>query len=227
MTTFFRRCFTVPIVAVWGILFMIPSAWADLIIWTDWTSADTTSATGTAGAVGVTFSGAIDPPANTAGGTNFWVINSAIYTSAPEVDNPPPDSDIIRLTGGGGAGIQTLTFSIPLVDPVMAILSLGQTGVVVTYDFDAPFDILNSGAGFFGGGVLNELVGDILQGREGHGLIQFAGTFSTISWTIPSSEFWHGFQIGFAETVPEPMSIWLMMIGLIGLGAMVRCKARS
>ena len=226
MTTFFRRCFTVPIVAVWGILFMIPSAWADLIIWTDWTSADSTSAAGTAGAVGVTFSGVINPFAQTAGGTFFWGVNSAIYTSAPEVDNPPPDSDIIRLTGGGGAGIQTLTFSIPVVDPVMAILSLGRTATVVTYDFDASFDILNSGAGFFGGGVLNELVGDILQGREGHGLIQFSGTFSTISWTIPSSEFWHGFQIGFAA-VPEPMSIWLMMIGLIGLGAMVRCKARS
>lgn len=227
MTTMICRYAAVWMVAVWGAVLLTAPVSAAPIVWTDWTSADATSAAGTAGGVTVTFSGLINPAAQTAGGTNYWAVNSSIYTSVPEVDNPPPDSDIIRLTGGTGAGTQTLTFSQPVVDPVMAIMSLGQTSVEVRYEFDAPFDVLNSGPGFFGGGILNELAGNVLQGFEGHGLIQFSGTFSSISWDIPLPEFWHGFQVGFAAQVPEPMSIWLLAVGLIGLGSMLGRKARS
>jgi hypothetical protein len=190
------------------------------VIWANWTVADATSAAGTIGGIGVTFSGNINPAAQTAGGTNFWAVNPAIYT-APGLDNGPPDSDIIRLTGGTGTGLQTITFSSAVTNPVMAIMSLGQPGLEVQYDFvDAPFDILNSGPGFFGGGILNELAGDILQGFEGHGLIQFIGTFTSISFNVPFPEFWHGFQIGVPGAVPapEPATLALLVLGLAGLG---------
>lgn len=198
------------------------------VIWADWTSADATSAAGTIGGIGVSFSGNINPPAQTAGGVNFWAVNPGIYT-APGLDNGPPDSDIIRLTGGTGTGLQTIMFSAPVENPVMAIMSLGQPSVQVQYDFvDAPFDIRNSGPGFFGGGVLNELAGDILQGFEGHGLIQFIGAFTSISFNMPFPEFWHGFQIGVpgAAPVPEPGTLALLGLGLAGLG-LVRRRRRG
>lgn len=190
------------------------------VIWTDWTSASAVAAAGTLGGINVSFTGNLNPVAQTAGGTFFWGTNPSIYT-APGLDNGPPDPDIIRLTGGTGTGVQTITFSAPVTNPVMAILSLGQSNVEVRYDFDSPFDIRNSGAGFFGGGILNELAGDILQGFEGHGLIQFIGTFTSISWTMPIAEFWHGFQIGVPTIngrVPEPGTLALLGLMLAGLG---------
>ena len=221
-----------PAVLAWPIfavcLVLSQSAAATLINWVDWTSADSISATGTANGVTVDFTGNINPAAQTSGGTNYWANNSSTYTSVPEVDNAPPDSDIIRLTGGSNTGTQTITFSIPVVDPVMAILSMGQFSIPVRYDFDTgvSFDILNVGPGHFdgaGNGSLTELAGDVLEGREGHGLIQFNGTYSSISWTIPAAEFWHGFQVGIADAdgpdpIPEPATLALMSLGLAGLG---------
>lgn len=202
--------------------FWAQPSFAAVISWTDWTSANATSASGAIGSVAVSFSGNLNPAAQFSGaGTNFWASNPTTYTSVPEVDNGPPDSDIIRLTGGTGTGTQTLTFSQAVVDPVMAILSLGQLGIPVNYVFNAAFDVLNVGPGFFDppplNGSLTELAGNILQGQEGHGIIQFPGTFTSISWTIPNGEFWHGFQIGIAGPgpgVPEPGGLPLAVLSL-------------
>ena len=197
------------------------------ITWADWTTASAVSASGTIGLVGLSFSGNISPAAQTSCGTNFW-IPSAPYLSAT-VDNAPPPCDIIRLTGGAGTGTQTLTFSSPVTNPVMAILSLGTPTLVVTYDFDADFTILSFGPGFFGGpGTLSKPASTILSGVEGHGAIQFTGTFTSISWTIPTAEFWHGFQVGLPAAIPEPSSVVLVLAGLMSLGAMrIRRRVRS
>ena len=200
------------------------------ILWTDWTTADASTASGTAGAVAVSFTGSINPAAQTAGGTNFWAVNSSIFTSVPEVDNPPPDSDIVRLTGGTGTGLQTISFSSPVTNPVMAIMSLGRPTQTRTYVFgDEAFEVLNSGTGFFGGsaaGSLSEIAGNTLQGIEGHGVIQFIGTFTSIDWTIPTDEFWHGFQVGIPpQVVPEPLTFSLLVGGLAA--AALRSRLRS
>ena len=214
-----------------GLLLLASTAKAEAapIIWTDWTTADASSASGTAGAVTVSFSGNISPAAQTAGGPNYWLVNSAVYTS-PEVDNAPPDSDIIRLTGGTATGVQTITFSAPVVNPVLAIMSLGQPGFAVTYVFgDEPFDVLNSGTGHWGGnpaGSLFEDPGNVLRGIEGHGIIQFNGTFSSISWTMPIAEGWHGFQVGIPASAPEPGILGLLGSGVAAL-ALRRNRTRS
>lgn len=164
-------------------------------------------------------------------GTNYWSPNTP-YISA-QVENAPPGTDIIALVGGVNQ-TYTVTLSAPIKDPIMAVLSLGNPNLNTTYDFDSPFDIVSEGAGFWSGGSsadrLRELAGDILEGNEGHGTLQFIGTFSTFSWTVPTPENWHGFTFGIRTTtalepndpptrVPEPATLGLAAAALLGLVA--------
>ncbi|HLO85120.1 MAG TPA: PEP-CTERM sorting domain-containing protein [Nostocaceae cyanobacterium] len=197
-------------------------AFAQNVSWTDWTSATTGlngSATGSLSLpnqspITVTYRGEV-LFAQTNGGINYW--NPATPYVSPTVPNAPPASDIIALVGGNQR-VNTITFSSPVKDPVFGIVSMGQFGIPVRYNFDAPFDVLSFGPGYWGNGPLTELPGNILQGREGHGVIQFQGTLSSISWTTPVAENWHGFTVGAKKSVPEPTTaLGLLFLG--GLGA--------
>lgn len=222
------------------------SAFAATYYYVDWTSASvaTGSATGTitlpdSSTVTVNFQ-AIDADgtdgtlygAQTSGGINYWIPSTPYLSS--QVENAPPDSDILQLAGGLSQ-LYRVTLSEPIKDPIMAILSLGQPSVTTTYDFDSPFTIVSQGAGYWGGTgtSLVQLPGDILQGNEGHGTIQFIGTFSTFGWTVPTPETWHGFTFGIRTTerieptepptgVPTPAPVALLGLGLIALVATAR-----
>ncbi len=207
-----------------------PAAFGATIDWTDWTAAtpgNPGSAVGTITSHGITvsYSGEVGA-AQTAGGTDYW-------NSAPTpylVPNAPPDSDIIRLWDGSSNVLNTITFSKPVLNPVMAILSLGQPAYPVRYDFDTPFNVILSGRGHWGGnpaGSLFEEPGDVLLGIEGHGVIQFPGAISSFSWIDQPGEYWHGFTVGIAglpgpSAVPLPNSLLLGAFGLLGLALLRR-----
>jgi len=128
-------------------------------------------------------------------GTAFWTANnSAPYVSA-SVLNGPPACDIIQLQGGSSSTYE-ITFSEPVSDPIMPVLSLGNHGAPTYYDFDRQFQVVSSGTGYWGSGTFRADPGEVLLGAEGHGTIRFIGSIATLSWTVPRPEYWHGFTFG-------------------------------
>jgi hypothetical protein len=135
----------------------------------------------------------------TEGGIDYWSPD-APYISE-EVENPPPTPDLLQLQGGVNQ-IYRVTLSEAIKDPIMALVSLGQPSVTITYNFDVPFTIVSQGAGYWGGSdtALAGQPNNVLEGSEGHGTIRFLGTFDQFSWTVPTPEYWHGFTFGIRTT---------------------------
>ena len=166
------------------------------IEWVDWVSDDRSQSTvvGNIGNVEVRFMGDILSALLGADNEpNYW-IPSIPYVSSL-VTNPPITTDMIRLVGGPGH-VYVLEFSQPVTDPVVAVVSIGRPGTAAFLDFNDPFNIVSYGPGPWGDGYLIQKAGDILEGQEGSGVIQFLGSFSRIEWTVPEVENWHGFTIG-------------------------------
>ena len=205
--------------------------------WTVWSPTYTAgypgSATGTMDGVTVSYAGEVNgsignPPC---GGvcfgypswnpTSTWV--GGIVTSAPA-----PDDGMIQLIGGGGTGAitDTIVFSSPVLNPVIAIWSLGQGGGEAEFDFSTAPTFEAGGPSAEYGGVPVVVSGSITSGYEGNGSVAFLGTYSSISFTNPNSEDWYGFTVGSA--VPEPSTWAMMTLGFAGLGfAAFRRKAGS
>lgn len=188
------------------------------IDWNTWT----TNGSGNIGGstpVTVTYTGEmsgvyIDYPSWTPG-TTF--ADGTVVSNAPVASN-----GIVRLVGGGeGATVDTITFSQAVTNPVFAIWSLGQGGINASFNFIGATPVLVSGgnsAEYGGSGI--SVSGNSVFGNEGNGTVQFMGTFTSISWTNPTSEDWYGFNVGIAgvSAVPEPGSVGLLLAGLTLVG---------
>ena len=211
-----------------------PNAGAVPYYWTDWTSWNPEGGT----AIGI-----ITPSSGPAVTVNFQALTSTgatgsflgvadsslwlpstAYTSA-QVDNGP-NYEGLQLVGDFNMTYR-VTLSEPIKDPLMAVTTLGAANDSATYVFDSPFTILSQGPTCcWGTGSLAQLPGNVLEGFEGAGTLQFLGTYSTFSWKVPDPEFWHGFTFGIRTTealeptpsVPEPGTCALFMAGLGLLG---------
>jgi hypothetical protein len=205
------------------------------VVWTDWVAGvegPNGSATGTllvnGTTVGVSYVGEIAFIQTDANATNYWQPDEP-YKSAT-VPNAPPPGDIIALSL---ATSKTITFSQAITNPLFAVVSLNGNG----YRFDRDFQILSFGEGFWGNGTLTKADAGAgffqLNGSgEPHGVIEFQGTFSSITWTSLTDEYWNGFTIGVrglaptAVDAPEPSALALLLPALPIVGMVAR-KRRS
>lgn len=217
------------------------SASAAVVTWTDWTSLTTAApgAVGVMGGINVTVGAAAalgpmnqlqGPGANCtntapgASNTNYWTEPNAgdkPYTGG-SASNAPTACEQISLNPANSI---TVSFSSAVSTLYMALLSVGQGGLPVTYDFDQSFVIDSEGQGFWGNDATDGVLGanDALTMREFHGLLRFSAPVTSLTFTTNPGENWHAFTFGMAQAaVPEPMSLALTGLALLAAGAAAR-----
>jgi PEP-CTERM motif len=212
---------------------------ADVVYWTNWTSATVGSPTGGSATgtitlpggttITVTYSGEVTSETEVNGtatsGYPSW-LPASTYADGTVVQDAPTYRDIIAQNGGAGTGVNTITFSEPIAGPVMAIWSLGDGSDDANYTFSGaePFTIIAGGPSdeYGGSSIVPNGGADSVTGAEGNGTLQFVGTYSQITFTNTNNENWYGFTIGVDGLAPPPVpepSTWVMMIlGFAGLG---------
>lgn len=197
------------------------SASAAAINWTDWTSAVEPVATGTltfgATSVGVTLAAPVQWGfAQTNGGTDYWT--GSAYTIS-SVNERPTGTDLIALDQGGTV---TINFSQAVLNPYLALLSWNYN----SFTSPSSFTVVSQGCGYWGCGSAQNLTSNSFNtSGELHGILQFQGTFTSLSFTSGTNyEFWHGVQVGAdaVGAVPEPATWAMMLLGFAGIGFAMR-----
>lgn len=211
---------------------------ADTIYWADWTSRIIGQTTGSAqgtisvpsNPVGVTYTGEVTSETRTDNSYPSW--GPAASFTGGDVGNAPPPGDIVTQYGGPGTGVNTITFSQAIHNPVMAIWSLGNPGTVTQYVFPS-----NELVNIQGGGPNNEYGGssiylvtgaNAITGNEGNGVIEFIGDYNSISFTNPINEGYYGFTLGIVGiAVPEPATPTLFATAVVALCTLRRRGTRA
>jgi hypothetical protein len=165
--------------------------------------------------------------------TNYPSWTPTTTFSGGIVGNAPPAANNSIQIEGGVSYTESITFSSPVADPIMAIWSLGQGGDQASFNFtqSEPFTIVAGGPSAEYGGSSITAVGNSVFGSEGNGVVQFNGTFSTITFTTPSFENYYAFTVGedatlTGATVPEPGTFSLLGLGLCALPLALRALSR-
>jgi hypothetical protein len=159
-----------------------------------------------------------------------YYIPASVYTNSV-VANVPTNVDIVTLAENPPY-TDTLNFSSPLLNPILDIVSLGSPSIQVSYSFDATPIILSQGAGYWGGcNTCLSVNGNTLIGTEGSGVIEFLGSYNSISWTTTGGEYWNGFTVGVAglgTLTPEPSTRtgFLLAAGFAALLVLIGKSAR-
>ena len=221
------------------------SANADVIAWTTWTSAIASnpspgSATGTLagsnGPIAISYSG------QTNGISSYPSFGPNGTFTGGTVGNAPPAANGSVAIMGGQSYTETVTFSSAITDPLFAIFSLGQPGITGSFDFSPTelFTVQTGGPSSDLGGTALIVNGTQVSGQEANGIIQFVGTYTSLTFTTPNLEDYYTFTIGEDETratqlaaaptlsaIPEPATLSLFSIGIAALHLTRRTLTRN
>jgi len=157
------------------------------------------------------------------GTASNWAPNSS-FIGGTVTASPSTVGDIITLDGAF-TGTNTITFASPIVNPVFAIWSLGAPGSAASFTFNLTPTFEAGGPNAqFGGGPLTVSANSV-SGIEGNGVVQFTGSFTTVSWT-DTPEFFYGFTVGTAGPIPEPSAYLTLLVGLALFGFALRRRGR-
>jgi hypothetical protein len=166
------------------------------VYWADWTEMNL-GTPGTAqatisppsGDVKVAYDGEVlSASAISDGFTNNFVPQET-YLSAM-VDNAPPNGGMVAWSGES-ALTQTITFSKPVHNPVIAVWSVGfgSLGQSMTLEFEQTPTLLSVGTSNYFLPPDLTVSGKRAQGIEGNGVLQFEGTFTALAFTVPAPEY--------------------------------------
>lgn len=196
------------------------------VTWADWESATPTTVTGTL-ATSTPISIDFSSPSGfgfvqTGAGGNFWTepnVASRPYTGG-SVENAPPAAELIALNT---AGPKTITFGRPISGLYLAIISWNGNAA----QFNQPFQVISSGQGYWGSGTITLGANNSFVGTgEPHGILYFPGTFSSLTFTDTSNEYWHGLTVGVAGLAPPVPEASTGAMMAIGLGVAVALSSR-
>ena len=181
--------------------------------WIDWTStsAGTIDVGGSTANVSLT-----GTPYNYVDGDYYYNNAQTGGTSASGTYGGLAPTDFIQIVYGGEF---TVNFSEAVINPYISLISVGQPSYEVTYSFNNAFSVISYGPNYWGYNGYS-VSGNDFTGTEFNGILQFTGSFNSISFVISPNENWHGFNFGVASaSVPEPSTLFLLSAGLLTLVA--------
>ena len=186
--------------------------------WIDWTSVSAGTLTIGSQVVGVTRTGST--PLSLINGTYYYDNANTGGIAATGTYGGYQPSDMLQVSN---ASFFTLTFSQAIVNPYIALVSVGQPRVPVRYTFDSNVSVLSSGSNYWVSGTY-ATAGNTFTGSEFNGVLQLQGSFTSMKIDVGQPEFWHGFNVGSASVsaVPEPETYAMMLAGLGFMGAIAR-----
>ncbi len=167
--------------------------------WTKWSYASGSNVFGTLGNTSVQYTGQFfDVDYSSTDGVGYWDNTNGPYSQNGIA--APTNPGLIRFILGGSG---SFVFELPVVDPFIALSSVGNPQLPVVYDFlTSPFTVVSDNysprAAYWGAGTY-ATQGNTLTGQEFSGILKFSGTYTRIDFTF-TEEGWHGITVGARST---------------------------